>query len=312
MNAMQLVLSLFPGIGLLDRAFEETGFTVVRGPDVLWGGDVRTFHPPPGRFDGVIGGPPCQMFSRLAWLQRAQGREPRWGNLIPEFERCVTEAAPLWYVMENVLAAPVPCVAGYDVDEHVLNNRWVPGESGIGAAQNRVRRICFGREAPLPDIDIELCALESPFYAGTLAGHAPAPGQRARNRPFATAPTAVTSRHSGRIPGWAPGAVVGSAGGASVRMTRYRLPEACALQGLPADFLADAPFTAEGKLKAVANGVPLPMGRAVAKAVLHTEGRIPSRVFGDITSVILSRGPDLRRRGQYKPDPAVQPTGGVD
>jgi len=28
-----LVLSLFPGIGLLDRAFEEEGFTVVRGPD---------------------------------------------------------------------------------------------------------------------------------------------------------------------------------------------------------------------------------------------------------------------------------------
>ncbi len=33
---MTLVLSLFPGIGLLDRAFELEGFTVVRGPDVLW------------------------------------------------------------------------------------------------------------------------------------------------------------------------------------------------------------------------------------------------------------------------------------
>lgn len=37
----QLVLSLFPGIGLLDMAFEQEGFCVVRGPDVLWGGDVR-------------------------------------------------------------------------------------------------------------------------------------------------------------------------------------------------------------------------------------------------------------------------------
>lgn len=36
----QLVLSLFPGIGLLDMAFEEEGFCVVRGPDLLWGGDV--------------------------------------------------------------------------------------------------------------------------------------------------------------------------------------------------------------------------------------------------------------------------------
>lgn len=43
-----LVLSLFPGIGLLDKAFEETGYCVVRGPDVLWGGDIRNFHPPNG------------------------------------------------------------------------------------------------------------------------------------------------------------------------------------------------------------------------------------------------------------------------
>lgn len=48
---------------------------------------------------------------------------------------------------------------------------------------------------------------------------------------------------------------------------RYKLPDACRLQGLPEDFLDDAPFTAEWKLKAVANGVPIPMGRAIAKAV---------------------------------------------
>ena len=38
---MSLVLSLFPGIGLLDMAFELEGFCVVRGPDVLWGGDIK-------------------------------------------------------------------------------------------------------------------------------------------------------------------------------------------------------------------------------------------------------------------------------
>lgn len=51
-----LVLSLFPGIGLLDMAFEEHGFTVVRGPDILWGGDIHKFTPPSGKFDGIIGG----------------------------------------------------------------------------------------------------------------------------------------------------------------------------------------------------------------------------------------------------------------
>lgn len=39
------------------------------------------------------------------------------------------------------------------------------------------------------------------------------------------------------------------------------------LQGLPDDFLVDAPFTAQGKRKVIGNGVPLPMARAVAQAV---------------------------------------------
>ncbi len=55
-----LILSLFPGIDLLGRAFEETGFCVVRGPDLITGGDIRSFHPPAKQFAGVIGGPPCQ------------------------------------------------------------------------------------------------------------------------------------------------------------------------------------------------------------------------------------------------------------
>lgn len=75
---VSLVLSLFPGIGLLDLAFEEEGFCVVRGPDLLWGGDVRRFHPPAGKFDGVIGGPPCQLYGGLAnfsWRWNQAGEE---------------------------------------------------------------------------------------------------------------------------------------------------------------------------------------------------------------------------------------------
>ena len=97
----RLVLSLFPGIGLFDRAFEDAGFQIVRGPDHLWGGDVRKFHVPPV-FNGVIGGPPCQLFSR--------GRNPKTAktprvDLIPEFVRVCREADPQWVVMENVSGA---------------------------------------------------------------------------------------------------------------------------------------------------------------------------------------------------------------
>lgn len=95
----QLVLELFPGAGLFGKAFESLGATVVRGPDILWGGDVREFHGTPGRFDGVIGGPPCQIFSRAA----RSGTNAI--NLIPEFVRIVNECRPKWAVMENVREA---------------------------------------------------------------------------------------------------------------------------------------------------------------------------------------------------------------
>jgi hypothetical protein len=43
---------------------EQEGFCVVKGPDVLWGGDIRRFHPLAGRFDGIIGGD---------WVVRSRG-----------------------------------------------------------------------------------------------------------------------------------------------------------------------------------------------------------------------------------------------
>lgn len=139
-----LVLSIFPGIGLLDMAFEAEGFRVVRGPDVLWGGDIRRFHPPAGKFDGVIGGPPCQTFSSLARLVRANGHEPKFGNLISEFERCVAEAMPAWFVMENVPTAPEPVIDGYGVKAFMLDNSWLNSGDGWGEEQRRVRKFCFG------------------------------------------------------------------------------------------------------------------------------------------------------------------------
>ena len=100
MKTSPLVLSLFPGIGLLDRAFEQAGFTIVRGPDLLWGGDVRSFTVPPGIFAGVIGGPPCQAHSLAGGISGSSSED-----LIPEFVRVVDAAAPSFVVMENVLGA---------------------------------------------------------------------------------------------------------------------------------------------------------------------------------------------------------------
>lgn len=95
----QLILELFPGAGLLGKAFESLGACVVRGPDILWGGDVREFKGIANRFDGIIGGPPCQVFSKAAITGSSSV------NLIPEFVRIVDECKPSWAVMENVREA---------------------------------------------------------------------------------------------------------------------------------------------------------------------------------------------------------------
>lgn len=136
----KLILSLFPGIGLLDRAFEEAGYCVVRGPDTLWGGDIRKFNPPGGHFWGVIGGPPCQDFSRLR-------RTPPTGygiEMLREFARCVTAASPEWWLMENVATVPdlatVTLLSGYAIQRFDINQGWYCDVS-------RLRHIQFGSKS---------------------------------------------------------------------------------------------------------------------------------------------------------------------
>jgi len=272
-------------------AFEQEGFTVVRGPDVLWGGDVRRFHPPAGVFDGVIGGPPCQAFSRLSIMVRHNGYEPRFGNLIPEFERCVAEAAaPPWFLMENVPAAPEPVVERYVVRHQVVNNRWFIDEGQIGAEQHRQRRISFGTTdgRGLPwDVALwehQTIATGDPSSDGggvmrgrsgrhaVLTSTSPVPIKIGGNGKL-KATFAVTGRHAGRPP-WVAGADSAGHGGENSKQYVYSLEDACELQGLPRDFTDDMPFRKDAKLKAVANGVPLPLGRAIARAVRRATQRL--------------------------------------
>jgi site-specific DNA-cytosine methylase len=310
---MSLTLSLFPGIGLLDMAFEQEGFCVVRGPDVIWGGDIRRFHPTAGHFDGVMGGPPCQSFSSLAHLVRANGHEPIFGNLIPEFERCVLEAQPRWFLMENVPQAPTPFsrkgddspCGGYGVNSFLLDNSALNDGTGFGLEQRRIRRFSFGlrerRSEHVPCLLrwIDLAVFLLPDASRTATSYPVNNSQDAKRRLPAVTSTDGGERPSEkkRVPAVNSGhddpnvsltlarrerkkAVSssngGNGGGKEGRLTagagnagkgRYRLADALRLQGLPEDFLDHCPFTAEGKLKAIANGVPIPMGLAIARAV---------------------------------------------
>lgn len=226
-----LVLSLFPGIGLLDMALEEAGFCVVRGPDLIWGGDVRGFHPPAGRFDGVIGGPPCQLYSDLKTLNPNAGRH---GNMIPEFERVVGLAHPFWFLMENVPAAPSPIVPTYTVERIPLNNR------SLGEAQSRGRVFHFGngsrRRIGHLVAEQTLMVAENPTFE-----------------------TAVLAGHAGGAKDYERGIVARS------------WQEGARLQGCSDEWIGrvarDGPFTSVGLRKMIGNGVPLPMGRVIARAV---------------------------------------------
>ncbi len=129
----KLILSLFPGVGLLDRAFEDAGYVTVRGPDLLWGGDIRRFHPPPGVFWGIIGGPPCQDYSGL----RRCDPTGYGDEMLGQFARCVTEAAPEWFLMENVARVPDVTVPGYVTQRLDINAGWY-------SDQTRLRHIQFG------------------------------------------------------------------------------------------------------------------------------------------------------------------------
>ncbi|MFH1486642.1 MAG: DNA cytosine methyltransferase [Chloroflexota bacterium] len=242
-----LVLSIFPGIDLLGRAFEEIGYCVVRGPDVLWGGDIRAFHPPAGIWGGAIGGPPCQAFSSLRHMVEHNGYKVA-ENLIPEFERVVGEAQPEWFLMENVRAAPLPQVDGYQVTSLLFNNRWT------GAVQHRERRFSFGTRDGR-ELKPEISALEATEWAPAVLASGGRPVQ---------------------IKPGGNGEVKRSAMRNFGHKTSTYLVEGIRLQGLPDDFLADAPFTVAGKIKVIGNGVPMETGRAMARAVrqlMESNGR---------------------------------------
>lgn len=135
-----LILSLFPGAGLLDHGFGEAGYCVVRGPDTLLGQRIEDFHFVPGYVTGIIGGPPCQDFSR------ARRRPPSGygARMLAEYSRVVIEAQPAWWLMENVPQVPDVHIAGY------VTQRFNVFAWEFGCRQSRNRSFQFGSRDGIP------------------------------------------------------------------------------------------------------------------------------------------------------------------
>lgn len=226
----QLVLSLFPGADLFGMAFEAEGFTVIRGPDILLGGDIRDWHMLEHRVDGIIGGPPCKPFSRAV-----KGQTPTEGNLVPEFERIVLEARPKWWVMENVKQAPVPLSTLHPSCMQALAWFRVLDAWAFGANQHRERRFSSNLKLEPKSIpDEERCEDPWPTVTATEYKYCGSPRDKRR-----------AGRKVGR------------------QMTLDEMKQA---QGLPSSFETPA-LTKAMSMAVIGNGVELHMGRAIARAV---------------------------------------------
>lgn len=252
--------------------FEAEGFCVVSGPDVVWGRDIRSFHPPAGKFEGIVGGDPCQSHSTLANLVRAKGLEPRFGDMTGEYARVIEEAQPEWFLRENVLRAPDIAPAGYSVTSFVIDNSWLDAGDGIGEEQERKRRFWFGwREergrAPNLMLEIEFARTRLPKTIPADCGDArdvPVAHGGTKGKVKRTRSPGVTWRHHSNGMGSAhPG-----------NPPNYSLERMLELQGLPPTVLDHAPFTTQGARKLVGNAVPYGMARELARAVrkVTTEG----------------------------------------
>jgi len=127
-----LILSIFPGIDLFGKAFEQQGACVVQAQDKIMGGDIINFSPPKGRFNGLIGGSPCQDYSRI-------NRNPSDNSdkMLAEYCRVVKEADPDWFLHENVVGVPEFEIEGYYQQRFNLDLAWF-------SEYSRLRVFTFG------------------------------------------------------------------------------------------------------------------------------------------------------------------------
>lgn len=220
-----LILSLFPGAGLLDRGFEQAGYCVLRGPDTVFGQRIEDFDASAtcGHIAGVIGGPPCQDFSRAR-------RRPPTGHgvrMLAQFARVVTEAQPQWFLLENVPGVPDVHISGYRLQRFNLF-AWE-----FGCRQSRNRSFQFGSRDGVPLVIL----------------------RRTQLQPARLAPAVMA------------------------RDTPRNFADRCELQGLPRGF--DLPgLSRTAKIRAVGNGVPIPMAWSVAVAIRDRAVTLPGRLCG--------------------------------
>ena len=187
------------------------------------------FAAPLNKFDGIIGGSPCQDFSKAN--RDRPGLNNSYGlKMLNEFKRVVQEAQPTWWLLENVPTVPNITIDGYSYQRIDINQSWYEDV-------NRLRHIQFGHK-------------ENKYIQ--ISRGVTDPGQI----------VTVTDRTKKESCDRSYRKIKSCALASDDRPFK----ELVKLQGLDEDF--DIPsFNVQGKKRAVGNGVPLSIGRVLAKAV---------------------------------------------
>jgi len=249
--------------------------------------DLRTYTPP--TTGGLLwASPPCQPFSQ-AGRRKAQ-HDSR--NLWPDVLRCIDEAEPRWFVMENVRGLtyhktgctplfPAPSCAGCYLQRVILTelrSRYAHVWHGVlnaadyGVPQHRRRLIIVAGPVPFnppppthgpTTVTPWLSCGEALGVTGTLDG--------GRNNPH-------NPRQERVVGSGDPCPSIGTGGNQVVRTPdgkRCLQPDECAtLQGFPSTY----PFTSASGTptkrclyRQVGNAVPPPLAEAIGRAILHLD-----------------------------------------
>lgn len=165
-----------------------------------------------------------------SFSQAVIGHEPTLGDLTAEYERIILEAQPSWFLHENVRQAPVPFTKEYISKDFLLN------AVDFGVNQSRTRRFTFGTKE---GYDIE------PFIIKGIRHPDPLPTVTATEFKYGRGDRRRAGRKLGR------------------KLTLTEMKEAF---GLSVEWDAPAFLKAE-KYRAIGNAVPIPVARAIARAI---------------------------------------------
>ena len=241
--------------------------------------DVRNLTGCRGDFEGiagVIGGPPCQSWSRRNI--RRDANDPR-SLLLDEFLRIVEEVQPRWFVVENVVTVPKAAKQGVVNRAESLGYRMFSAclnAADYGAAQTRPRWIAVGvREGTIREIRRVRPRTVRQAFAGIRENWGV---MRSSPEPLARLATATTDewaamngeyRNMIRLQWDEPAPTVCNP--KKVYMVHpeecrnISLAEAAALQGFPPNYVWHGNEGAIAQM--IANAMPAEMAAAVAGAI---------------------------------------------